>query len=495
MRLEFRIVWEGEIVKKRFVVALAALAFAATAVANAQTIANLKNPAPDGVIVSMLLTDGRVLAQGYGSSDWWTLTPDITGSYVNGTWEQVASLPSGYSPLYMAEAVMIDGRVVIEGGEYNFGSFAFTNQGAGYDPVANTWTMIAPPAGWGFIGDSPSAVLANGQFLVGEKMTMNDAELDPHTWTWTELASTGKADFNAEEGWTLLPNGTVLTADVKNSPNSEHYDAAIQTWIQDGSTVANLMGPCEVDCANGIRGAWGIYYPPGEIGPAILRPDGTVFATGALHLGDSTGHTAVFTPGAGPDVPGTWAAGPDFPNGDDAGDNFAALLTNGNVLVEGNSASLYEFNGTTMTRTATASGSLLVLPTGEVLIGGEQVYRSTGTYQSFWAPMLFPLSVAGVKRGSTYTAYGSNFNGMSQANAYGDENNTATNYPLVRLTNMSTGHVFYARTHDHSSMAVRKLGSITTTHFDIPAAAETGTTSMVVVTNGIPSNAITVMVF
>ncbi len=120
--------------KKRFVVALAALAFAATAVANAQTIANLKNPAPDGVIVSMLLTDGRVLAQGYGSSDWWTLTPDITGSYVNGTWEQVASLPSGYSPLYMAEAVMIDGRVVIEGGEYNFGSFAFTNQGAGYDP-------------------------------------------------------------------------------------------------------------------------------------------------------------------------------------------------------------------------------------------------------------------------------------------------------------------------------------------------------------------------
>ncbi len=190
--------------RKRFLLALAALAFAVTAVANAQTITKLKNQAPDGVIVSMLLTDGRVLAQGYGSSDWWTLTPDITGSYVNGTWQQVASLPSGYSPLYMAEAVMIDGRVVIEGGEYNFDSFAFTNMGAGYDPIANTWTMISPPAGWGFIGDSPSAVLPNGQFLVGEKMTMNVAELDPHTWTWTELASTGKADWNAEEGWTLL---------------------------------------------------------------------------------------------------------------------------------------------------------------------------------------------------------------------------------------------------------------------------------------------------
>ena len=109
--------------------------------------------------------------------------------------------------------------------------------------------------------------------------------------------------------------------------------------------------------------------------------------------------------------------------------------------------------------------------------------------------MLLPLSVAALKRGSTYTAYGSNFNGMSQANAYGDENNTATNYPLVRLTNMATGHVFYARTHDHSSMALRRLGSITSTHFDVPTAAETGTTTMVVVTNGIPSNPITVMVF
>ena len=60
---------------------------------------------------------------------------------------------------------------------------------------------------------------------------------------------------------------------------------------------------------------------------------------------------------------------------------------------------------------------------------------------------------------------------------------------------MATGHVFYGRTHDHSSMAVRKLGSITYTRFDIPVAAETGTTAMVVVTNGIPSNPITVTLF
>ena len=54
-----------------------------------------------------------------GCQDWWKLTPDEFGSYVNGTWTQLASLPDGYSPLYYASAVLPDGRVIIEGGEYN----------------------------------------------------------------------------------------------------------------------------------------------------------------------------------------------------------------------------------------------------------------------------------------------------------------------------------------------------------------------------------------
>jgi hypothetical protein len=478
-------------VKKRFLVALAALALGASSAANAQTLVNLAHPAPDGAETVLLLTDGRAFVQGGNDSDWWALTPDINGSYVNGTWQQMASLPAGYSPYAQAQAVLADGRVIIEGGEYNFGNFAFTNQGAVYDPVANAWTMQAPPSGWGFIGDSPSVVETNGKFMLGQKMTMNMAELDPKTLTWTALASTGKNDWNAEEGWTTLPNGTVLTADVKGSPNSEHYDRNTQTWIQDGSTQALLMGPPEVGC---INGAWGTYCPPGEIGPAVLRPDGTVFATGALHVGESTGHTAIYTPSS-PDQPGTWVKGPDFPGGDYCDDDFAALLPSGNVLVSSAFGSLYEFNGTTFVRTANGGGSLLVLPTGEIMVDGRQVYRGTGTYQQFWAPMLFPLSVVAIQRGATYTAYGSNFNGMSEAHGFGDEFQTATNYPLVRLTNMATNHVFYARTHDHSTMGVRHLGSIAFTKFDVPAGAETGTTKMEVVANGIPSNAQMVMVF
>src|SRR5262249_28646685 len=35
-------------------------------------------------------------------------------------------------------------------------------------------------------------------------------------------------------------------------------------------------------------------------------------------------------------------------------------------------------------------------------------------------------------------------------------------YPIVRITNRASGHVFYARTHDHSTMAVAYTGTAST---------------------------------
>jgi hypothetical protein len=460
---------------------------------NAQTIVNLKNQPPDGAQLTFQLTDGTVLAQGYNDSDWWKLTPDKTGSYQNGTWTQMASLQSGYSPEAFASSVLADGRLIIVGGEYNFGNFVLTNLASIYDPAKNTWTPLTLPKAVGYVGDSPSTVLPNGTFLFGDKLVEGDVALNPKTMKWIYGNPPGKSDFNAEEGWVLLPNGTILTEDVKNAPNSEIFNPATRTWTSAGSTIVDLHSPSPFGCLPfGPNGQY-CYYPPGEIGPAILRPDGTVFVTGSTPQGSNTAHTAVYTPGIGGGI-GTWAVGPDFPAGDDAGDEFAALLPNGNVLVDGNSGSSYEFDGTNLTRgPATNYGCLMVLPTGQVLVGGSQLYSSKGTYEQAWAPTI-TSAPSTVTRGSTYQISGTQFNGLSQANGFGDEYQTYTNYPLVRITNTSTGHVFYAKTHDHSTMGVATGSKTVSTNFDVSSATETGASTLVVVANGIPSTPVNVTV-
>lgn len=69
---------------------------------------------------------------------------------------------------------------------------------------------------------------------------------------------------------------------------------------------------------------------------------------------------------------------------------------------------------------------------------------------------------------------------------YGDDFQNATNYPLVQITD-STGAVYYARTHGHSTMGVATGTTPTFTHFDVPCQVATGTGELVVIANGIPS--------
>jgi len=453
-------------------------------------VARIAHQPPVGMQLGFLMTDGTVVTQSYSSNTWYRYTPDANGDYANGTWTQIATLPSGYAPSAFASAVLADGRLLITGGEYNTpGNYdlQLVNLGAVYDPVANTWTSIGHPRNWHWIGDSPSSVLPDGRLLVGQKLTHQDAALDPKTLQWTLLGNKGKSDFNAEEGFTLLPDGTVLTADVKNAPNSERYNPATGTWKSAGSTIVDLhspspykqcltYGPKPADC----------YLPPGEIGPAMLRPDGTVFATGSGPAAGGPGHTAIFHPsGSG----GSWTTGPDFPNGDNAGDSFAALLPSGNVLVLGVTGTLYEFNGSSFQSEGIASGPPLLLPTGQVLMLGYSsvsLYTPSGQAQSSWLPTISSAPTT-VTRGQTYTISGKQFNGLSQAMAFGDEFQNPTNYPLVRITNNATGHVFYARTHDHSSMGVATGSLKVSTRFDVPSNMETGASTLEVVANGIAS--------
>jgi len=467
-----------------------------TAAANAQpphwtTVANLP---PFTASTALLLTDGTLMVQQVTTGNWWRFTPDITGSYINGSWTQLASMPAGYAPLDYASAVLPDGRMIVEGGEYNPGTtFAETPLGAIYDPVANAWTSVAPPPGWTAIGDAQSVVLPDGTFMLGncgfpssicQNGARQQALLDASNLTWT-IVGNGKADQNSEEGWTLLPSGDVLTVDVWNVPQSEVFDPSTLTWSLAGSTVAPVVNPC------------------GEIGPAVLRPDGTVFAEGA------TGSNAIYN-----SATGTWSAGPNTPNGFGAADGPAALLPNGNVLVDVGSVNpcnstgsqFYEFDGTNFTQTLGPSGFLssrsgegrmLVLPTGQIFFtgyGDAEIYTTVGTYSPAWQPTIgtYPSTVTAGTGG--YAISGTQFNGLSQGAMYGDDVQAATNYPLVRITNSSTGHVFYARTHNHSTMAVATGSATVSTEFDVPANVEGGASALEVVANGIPSNPVAINV-
>ena len=78
--------------------------------------------------------------------------------------------------------------------------------------------------------------------------------------------------------------------------------------------------------------------------------------------------------------------------------------------------------------------------------------------------------------------------------AFGDEYQNPTNYPLVRITMSSSGHIYYLRTHDHSTMGVATGSKTVSTNFDVPSGIASGSGKLVVVANGIASAPVSVTV-
>jgi hypothetical protein len=471
----------------------------------------------------LLLTDGTVIIHVGQSQTWYRLSPDINGSYVNGSVSTIAPLPSGYGPLYFASAVLPDGRVIAEGGEYNIScnTNIWTSLGAIYDPVTDTWTSVSPPSGTGWIntdacgtaqenggiGDAPSIVLPNGMFMLGSCCAWppSDALLNASNLTWS---STGGPNYaQAEQSYTLLPDGRVLTIDIwaPCSPNcvvntAEAYSPSSGTWSYIANPPISLPDPC------------GSY----EIGPAVLRPDGTVVAfggnTGCPATNGAPDPTAIYN-----SANNTWIQGPNVPA--IAGVNYtladapAALLPNGNILFAASpglfqtDTHFFEFTGdNTINQVADAvyyasvassyNYNFLVLPTGQILAtdysGIVEIYTPTGSPDPSWAPAITSVSST-LALGQSYSLSGTQLNGLSQGAAFGDDVQSATNYPLVRVTNNATGHVFYARTFNHSTMSVAP-NTASSTNFVLPSNMEVGPSQLVVVANGIPSQPVAVTV-
>ena len=446
-------------------------------------------PWTKGPITALLMTDGTVLVHDFCTSNWYSLAPDNTGNYVSGTWRKVASMPSNYEPGWFASAVLADGKVVVNGGEYNAavgcttGFYNETNLGAIYDPVANKWTAVAGPKGWNQIGDAQSAVLSDGTYMIGSCCSDLQALFNEATLTWTQ-AGPGKNDRNYEEGWALLPSGDVLDVDIYGQPAAEVYNPGMNAW--------SLIAPVPVQLVTRT-----------EIGPSTLRPDGTVFVAGA------TGLTAILNTKTG-----VWTAGPQFPkiNGQQYGvsDGPTSLLTNGDVMVPaspgqfGTPTLFFTFDGKNLNQIAAPPNApndstyqiqLLTLPTGQVLeVDGYyvEVYTPSRKGGGGYAPEISNVPKT-LSPGTTYKITGRRFNGVSQANMYGDEAQEATNYPLVRITNNGTGHVVYCRTHGTTFMGVASNKKVSTM-FDLPASIGTGGATLAVVTNGIASKPVSVTI-
>ena len=462
---------------------------------------------------AFLLTDGTVMMQEYNSifganwatRRWWKLTPDQSGSYRNGSWSRLAD--SNLARTYFASSVLADGRVVACGGEYSDASGTikqdWNNSCEIYDPVADTWTPFASPVkpgsgsiAWDEVGDASSTLLPDGTFVVGALDSANVAKLDPATLTWTAMTPRPGVGTSNEDNWVLMPDNTIATPSCQNPPTTWVYDISNDQWNR-GNPLPNSV----VDAGH-------------ETGPALLRYDGTAFFLGG------NPHTAVYSPTASP----PWSNGVDLPDQDGKKigivDGPAALMVNGNVLFGAGQISdtgdwsspcwYFEFDGTAFNRTndppnndcPTYSTRLLLLPDGDVMFCREDdssfyAYHSDAAIPQDGFRPVIQTCPASLVPGSTIQISGLQFNGLSQAVAYGDDSQTPTNYPLVRIVNKQSGHVRYCRTFNHTtvdasgnvvpSMGVATGAAVITTNVVIPDDIELGDSTLFVVANGIPS--------
>lgn len=475
-------------------IALLALACCSIAIAQepftAGTWTKTTNAPASNVAHALLLSDGSVLVNSMyfenHADPWYRLIPDKTGSYINGTWVNAGTLPSGYNPLYFASSVLPTGQVVIMGGEYNNGGAVWTTDGALFNPATNTWTSLTAPSGWTTVGDAQSIILPNGQMMLANCCTTQEAilTLSGTTASWASTG-TGKFDWNDEEGWTMLPGGDIITVDAYVGQSTccqlgyQIYNPSTGAWTTpSNNTVVNLVDPSSL-----------------ELGPMPLLPNGTVFAAGA------TTNNAIYTISTG-----TWAAAPQFGNSLDIADGPAAVLPDGNALFDTspgvfNTGSVFfEWDGTNLNETSAPTnakidssyvGGMVVLPTGQVLFtdfsGTVEIYTPSGSPCAGCAPAIKNVQTTLTHGSKNNKIAGTQFNGLTQGSYYGDDNQASTNFPIVRITD-SAGNVVYCRTHGWKG-GVAQGTTVTTAAFDIPASIHTGAASLVVVTNGIASAA------
>jgi len=441
------------------------------------------------------LRDGRILVheeQSGNSRNWHILTPDSTGSYLNGTWSSGGELPAGYAPWFFGSQVLLDGQTIaIEGGEYNNGGAVWTTLGAigTISGGSITWTSNSPPTGWTTIGDAESVILADGTYMQSNCCTAQNALYDgPNSWTATGSVN---QENNDESAFTHLTNDLILTVDTKSSTcdtttGSELYNQSTGVWSCGPNTPVKLYNPNDE-----------------ELGAAVMMYNGQVF-----QFGGNVVATAIYDVASN-----TWSSGPTPAGGLDQADGPAALEPNGNVLAMlspglfQSGCQFVEYNPTTNTLSNAPNpshcpsdssyvGHLMILPTGQIMFTDfsdvVEIYTPASGVVSGVAPTITSVATTINSPSTDNPLSGVQLNGLTENNAYGDDYQGATNYPLVQLVEVNSPNtVYFATTHSETTHSIAP-GTSVTTQFDVPLGLTSGSYNLSVITNGIASAPVTV---
>ncbi|HWZ94091.1 MAG TPA: chitobiase/beta-hexosaminidase C-terminal domain-containing protein [Opitutaceae bacterium] len=458
----------------KFLVVSALLAASCWRAEASGTWTPLANQAPENIAHMLLLTDGTVIISVVDSGNnptnhWYRLTPDLHGSYVNGTWTPFSSMND--ARLYYASQVMNNGDVFVAGGEY--GDPGAATSAEVWDSQSNTWSLV-PNTNYVFV-DAISKLLPSGKVLV--KCARGTVIYDPVSNTSTP----GAAPLNEQDeiDWVQLPDESILTVDG-NSTEVDRYIPSVNQWAHDTATPVNL------------------FSSDGEIGSFNLLPNGKVLVIGGAPV------TAIYTP-SGSTNPGTWVQGPNIPNNLGANDAPAASMFNGKILMAVGPTgtfnppiSFYEYDyvANTLTQVNGPTGimydaappfvsGMLALPDGSILFSVEAtqcyVYQPDGTPLAAGKPSIQTLTT---NSDGSYHLTGTGFNGISEGAKYGDDAQMDTNWPIVRLKNNVSGNVYYAKTFGWTPGVVATGTTPVATDFSVPAGLPAGTYALVVVANG-----------
>ena len=393
-----------------------------------------------------------------------------------------------------------------------------------YDAALNAWspsgTKVYPDSSdeEGWTRTSEGTIVNYDLFYSIGRNGSYAEKYNPATGTWTDISpsdSTAKGTIpqlsspalGYELGASLrLQDGRVL--EIGANQHNALYNPATNTWEAGPNTTGTL---------NGIPSPFG-----SDDAPAAILPNGhVIFAAdagvaGFTSSGNITAGSPVIT-----DIPSTailqifWAVnGVGIPGGsyivsvDSPSQvtisNPATATTKADAISWGgvfsNPTELFDFNPGAnkiiQVTSALPDGNLpfqgayparmLILPTGQLLFSDASsqlwVYTSSGQPNPRLRPLITSVTYLG---GGRFRLGGFQLDGQSSGAAYGDDDQMDSNYPIIRMVNLS-GDVFYARTFEWSKIAVGGAGS-ETVDFTLNPAVTRGDYALIVSGAGISS--------